>query len=134
MTNNEIIEALKASAKPYERFYIEDEVRQAMMNLPQPFELVEPILEIIGNNPTVDFGAPGDLVHYVECFSEKGYEELLIKSVMQTPTPHNIWMLHRCYNDPKDHRHDIYKTVIEALKKADNVSEEVKREIDEYTW
>ena len=134
MTNNEIIEALKASAKPYERFYIEDEVRQAMMNLPQPFELVEPILEIIGNNPTVDFCAPGDLVHYVECFSEKGYEELLIKSVMQTPTPHNIWMLHRCYNDPKDHRHDIYKTVIEALKKADNVSEEVKREIDEYTW
>lgn len=134
MTKEQIIEALKNAAKPYERYFIADEVRQAMMQLPNPGELVEPILDIIGSNPTVDFGAPGDLVHYVECFSGKGYEELLIQSVMKTPTPHNIWMLHRCYNDPKDHRHEIYKTLIEALKETDTVSEEVKREIDEFSW
>lgn len=134
MTKEQIIEALKNAAQPYERYFIADEVRQAMMNLPQPFELVEPILEIIGNNPSVDFGAPGDLVHYVECFSGKGYEELLIQSVMQSPTPHNIWMLHRCYNNPKDHRLDAYKAMIVALKKTDSVPEEVKNEIDGFTW
>ena len=81
MTKEQIIEVLKAAAKPYERYCIEEGVRQAMMQLPNPRELVEPILEIIGTNPNVDFGMPGDLVHYVECFYKKGYEELLFASV-----------------------------------------------------
>lgn len=134
MTKEQIVEALAAAAKPYESYYIEDEVRQAMMSLPNPGELVEPILDIIGTNPTVDFGAPGDLVHYVECFSNKGYEESLINSVMKSPTPHNIWMLHRCYNDPEDPRKEIYKSLIATLLKSDDTPDSVKAEINSFTW
>ena len=134
MTKEQIIEALKMAAKPYERYFIADEVRQAMMQLPNPGELVEPILNIIGSNPTVDFGTPGDLVHYVECFSGKGYEELLIQSVMKTPTPHNIWMLHRCYNDPNDSRHEKYVELIKELRENANTSDEIKNAIEEFSW
>ncbi len=134
MNKEQIIEALKAAAEPYMQYYIEDEVRQAMTSLTEPFDLVAPILEIIGTNPNVDFGAPGDLVHYVECFSNKGYEELLIESVRKTPTPHNIWMLHRCFNNPNDNRRGIYKAVIEELLCSDVVSDDVKREINSFPW
>ena len=75
---------MKVAAKPYESYYIADDVRQAMMQLSNQKELVEPILEIIETNPNIDFGTPGDLVHYVECFYKKEYEELLIASVKKS--------------------------------------------------
>lgn len=134
MTKEQIIKALKEAAKPYDSYYIEDEVRQAMIQLPNPFELVEPILEIIGTNPTVDFGMPGDLVHYVECFSEKGYEELLIASVKKNPTAHNIWMVHRCYNDIENSLRKEFKLLITELKTDSSVPQEIKGVIDEFSW
>lgn len=134
MTKEQIIEALKAAAKPYESYYIADDIRQAMMCLPQPFELVEPILQIIESNPTVDFGAPGDLVRYVECFYKKGYEELLIASVRRNPTAHNIWMLHRCYNDKNNPIHNKFADLVNDLKNDCNISAEIKAEIANFTW
>lgn len=134
MTKEQIIVALKDAAKPYESYYIEDEVGQAMMQLSDPFELVEPILEIIGTNPTVDFGMPGELVRFVESFYKKGYEELLIASVKKNPTAHNIWMVHRCYNDINNPIREKYKELIMELKEDSSVSQEIKTEIDEFNW
>ncbi len=134
MTKEQIIAALKDAAKPYESYYIEDEVGQAMMQLSDPFELVEPILEIIGTNPTVDFGMPGELVRFVESFYKKGYEELLIASVKKNPTAHNIWMVHRCYNDINNPIREKFKELIMELKEDSSVSQEIKTEIDEFNW
>ena len=102
MTKEEIITGLKAAVKPEEEYFIEDDLIDAINQYPEPFELVEPILEIIATNPQVDFGMPGDLVHFVEQFYKHGYEELLIASVRNHPTPYNIWMVHRCYNDTEN--------------------------------
>ncbi len=134
MTKEQIIAALKAAAKPYESYYIDDEVGEAMIQLSDPFELVEPILEIIGANPTVDFGMPGGLVRFVESFYKKGYEELLIASVKKNPTAHNIWMIHRCYNDINNPMREKFKELIMELKEDSSVSQEIKAEIDEFNW
>lgn len=134
MTKEQIIETLKNAAKPYEKYFIDDEVRQAMMSLPQPFELVEPILEIIADNPAVDFGMPGDLVRYVECFYKKGYEELLIVSVRKNPTPHNIWMIHRCYNDHNNPLHEKFENLIKEIREDCSVSNDVKETLEQFTW
>lgn len=134
MTKEQIIEALKMAAKSYESYYIADNVRQAMMQLPNPGELVEPILDIIGSNPTVDFGTLGDLVHYAECFYKKGYEELLIASVRKNPTSHNIWMVHRCYNDFNNPLHDKFADLIRELRESANISDEIKNAIEEFSW
>ena len=61
MTKEQIIAGLKNAAKPCEEYYIEDDLIDAINQYPEPFELVEPILEIIATNPLVDFGMPGDL-------------------------------------------------------------------------
>lgn len=134
MTKEQIIEALKANARPNEIYCLDDEVRQAMMQLSNPGELVEPILEIIGENPTVDFGMPGDLVHFVECFYRKGYEELLIASVRKNPTAQNIWMVHRCYNDTKNPYHKKFEILTKELREDSSVSTEIKNAIDEFSW
>ena len=134
MTKEQIISALKAAAKPYEEYYIDDEVMEAINTYSNPYEFVAPILEIIADNPSVDFGMPGELVHFVEQFYKNGYEELLIASVSEKPTPHNIWMLHRCYNDIDNPQHEKFAEVIKKLKNEESVSTEVQAAIDEFDW
>ena len=134
MTKEQIIGALKAAAKPYEEYYIDDEVVDAINTYSNPYELVAPILEIIADNPSVDFGMPGELVHFVELFYKNGYEELLIASVSEKPTPHNIWMLHRCYNDINNPQRDKFAEVIRELKNEESISVEIKDAIDEFDW
>ena len=116
MTKEQIIEELKKSAKPYEEYYLDDEILSAMLSYQNPYEFVEPILEIISTNPSVNFGMPGDLVHFVEKFYKKGYEELLINSVRKNPN-----------------RNEFAK-VVKTLKNDKSVSSEIKNIIDEYDW
>ena len=134
MTKNEIIISLQNGINPYEEYYVEDEIMEAMLEYPNPFELVAPILEIIESNPDIDFGTPGDLVHFVEKFYKKGYEELLLKSVRKNPTMHNIWMLHRCYIDEDNPLHSKFSLLINEIKEDKSVSSKIKEVIEEFSW
>ena len=134
MTKNEIIISLQNGINPYEEYYVEDEIMEAMLEYPNPFELVAPILEIIESNPDIDFGTPGDLVHFVEKFYKKGYEELLLKSVRKNPTMHNIWMLHRCYIDEDNPLHSKFSLLIKEIKENKSVSSKIKEVIEEFSW
>lgn len=134
MTKEEIITQLQSAAKEYEEYYMDDDLIDAINEYPEPFELVEPILEIIGTNPTVDFGMPGDLVHFVELFYKHGYEELLVSSVRKNPTAHNIWMVHRCFNDVNNPKRDIFVELMNDFKDDPLVSKDIKKEIDEFDW
>ena len=134
MTKNEIIISLQNGINPYEEYYVEDEIMEAMLEYPNPFELVAPILEIIESNPDIDFGTPGDLVHFVEKFYKKGYEELLLKSVRKNPTMHNIWMLHRCYIDEDNPLHSKFSLLIKEIKEDESASSKIKKVIEEFSW
>lgn len=134
MTIHQIIKVLQRNIKPYEEYVVEYEVMEAMNTISNGEELIKPILELIGNYPMVDFGTPGYLVHFVEKFYNKGYEELLMQSVIKTPTSHNIWMLHRCYNNANDTKHNIYKMIAMDLKNSDTTPIKVKKQIDFYDW
>lgn len=134
MTKEEIITQLQNAAKEDEAYYMDADLIDAINEHPEPFELVEPILEIIGTNPTVDFGMPGDLVHFVELFYKHGYEELLVSSVRKNPTAHNIWMVHRCFNDVNNPKRDMFVKLMKELKADSSVSTDIKKEIDEFDW
>ncbi|MBQ4220938.1 MAG: hypothetical protein II666_15450 [Butyrivibrio sp.] len=47
------------------------------------------------NNPNIDYGMPGPIVHFMESYYKKGYEDELLKSVKRKPTQHTVWMLNR---------------------------------------
>ena len=61
-------------------------------------ETIEPILRFMEQHPAIDFGMPGPLVHFLEQFYGKGYEEKLIESVQRKPTATTVWMLNRVIN------------------------------------
>jgi hypothetical protein len=102
------------------------------INIEVTYELL--ILEIIADNPSVDFGMPGELVYFVEQFYKNGYEELLIASVSEKPTPHNIWMLHRCYNDIDNPQHEKFAEVIKKLKNEEWDAGEKGLTLSAFEW
>jgi len=85
-------------AKDFDATEIVEELRANQSSL----EHVDAILRFMEQNPSVDFGTPGPLVHFVETFYKRGYEALLLESVSRKPTSHTIWMLNRILNGTKD--------------------------------
>lgn len=79
-------------------------------------ESVEPILRFMEQQPDLDYGSPGPLVHYVEQFYRKGYDDLLRESVERRPTAHTIWMLNRLINGCR--LEDARQPLVELMKKS----------------
>ena len=134
LTTDDMLVALHDAITEYQEFELADEIVDAMEASPQPFDLVAPILELIANHPEVDFGSPGELVHFVEKFYHQGYEELLMESVLKSPTVHNIWMLHRCYNDNDPNLVRQIQTLVGELKEDKTLDSQVRSMIEDLTW
>ena len=134
LTKDDMLVALHDAITEDQEFELADEIVDAMEASPQPFDLVAPILELIANHPEVDFGSPGELVHFVEKFYHKGYEDLLLESVQKNPTVHNIWMLHRCYNAQDPELVSKIKVLIQEIQDGDETAIEIRTMIEELNW
>ena len=134
LTKDDMLVALHDSITEDQEFELADEIVDAMEAYPQPFDLVDPVLDFISKHPEVDFGTPGELVHFVERFYHQGYEELLMESVLKSPTAHNIWMLHRCYNAHDPELVSKIKVLIQKIQDSDKTAIEVRAMISELNW
>lgn len=102
MTSDEITSQLEAIADSDHFVADAYELTDALTAAHGGIETVEPILRFMEAHPDIDYGAPGPLVHYMEDFSDKGYEEKLLESIERQPTPHTVWMLNRVINGTKN--------------------------------
>lgn len=134
LTKDDMLVALHDAITEDQEFELADEIVDAMEAYPQPFDLVDPILDFISKHPEIYFGAPGELVHFVERFYHQGYEELLMESVLKSSTVHNIWMLHRCYNDNDPNLVRQIQTLVGELKKNKTLDSQVRSMIEDLTW
>lgn len=134
LTRDEILLALQDAITENQEYELADEIIDAMEAFSQPFNLVAPILELIAKHPEVDFGSPGELVHFVEKFYHQGYEDLFLESVRKNPTVHNIWMLHRCYNANDPDLVSKIKVLIQEIQDSDETAIEVRTMIEDLTW
>lgn len=130
MTKNEILGMLHSMVGQDDFECIQNDMVEEMEQCENQFEFVEPILQLMEDNPDADFGVPGALTHFIEHFSQSGYEELLMKSVRHKPTAHNVWLLHRAWNNVNDPMHDEYESIAEDLKSIPNLSEDVKSQLE----
>lgn len=131
MINDKIMEKLENYIDKDEFLNIAYEVENAMLSSEKPVEYVKPILDFIENHPSSFLGQPGPLVHFVEKFSEQGYEELLIESVKRCPTFYNLWMMNRAINDPNDKRYSVYIEIFKSILEQNSIPDETKNIIIE---
>lgn len=91
---------------------------------------VEPLLLFMERHPLNDFGMPGAIVHYVEQFYKKGYEDLLIASVIRRSTLHTIWMINRIKNAGDNS--DKYEKVLNDILERQDAEEEIKNTVKRF--
>lgn len=94
------------------------------------YDAIEPLLKLLEDNPDVDFGSPGPIVHFVERYYKKGYEEKLIVSLNRKPTNHTLWMLNRIINgfenELKQQYLNILNDIIERFSEDKKIDEQAK--------
>lgn len=87
---------------------------------------IEGILHFMEENPKIDYGMPGPLVHFMEKKYKKGYEKLLLESIKRKPTEHTVWMLNRILNDVNLEDRNVYMDVLKAIVKDSKYDEELR--------
>ena len=87
---------------------------------------IEWILHFMEENPKIDYGMPGPLVHFMEKKYKKGYEILLLESIKRKPTEHTVWMLNRILNDVNLEDRNVYMDVLKAIVKDSKYDEELR--------
>ena len=102
---------------------VADEVVEELESRPDAIDAIEPILRLIENNPDADFGAPGALVHFVERFLRKGYEDKLVASVIRRPVFHTLWMINRIINGTKGDEKKYYLTILDNVIAMPNLED-----------
>lgn len=115
-----------------EDFYQTNEVIEKIKQESDAFEYLPFIFNIMETNPELDYGMPGPVVHFMESYYRKGYEEILLRSVQNTPTSHTIWMLNRVINDPKLSNREMYTEVLKSLLNRKDISQFVRKDIESF--
>lgn len=113
-----------------ENFYKTNEVIEKIKQEDKAFEYLSFIFEIMEENPELDYGMPGPIVHYMESYYKKGYEVLLLHSVRKFPTSHTVWMLNRVMNDPHIDNKEEYIEVLKLSLNRNDISDDVRNDIE----
>ena len=101
MTTNQIIEELN-------QFTINDsnddlqlervhEMTDMLRSNTDGIHALESLIILLERHPNVEFGTPGEPVHFIENFPGH-YEELLLISLQRQPSLMTLWMLNRLIN------------------------------------
>ena len=126
-TLNSIIQKMEAGMQDNEDF--ENVMMDCMEEIEENYnqlDSVQPLLRLMERHPLTDFGSPGPIVHFVERFYQKGYEEELLLSLKRMPTLHTVWMLNRLINGTD--QAEVYLELLKEISENASYNKEIREE------
>ena len=126
-TLNSIIQKMEAGMQDREDF--ETVMMDCMEEIEENYnqlDSVQPLLRLMERHPLTDFGSPGSIVHFVERFYIKGYEEELLLSLKRMPTLHSVWMLNRLINGTD--QAEVYLELLKEISENASCDKEIREE------
>ena len=126
-TLNSIIQKMEAGMQDREDF--ETVMMDCMEEIEEKYnqlDSVQPLLRLMERHPLTDFGSPGSIVHFVERFYKKGYEEELLLSLKRMPTLHTVWMLNRLINGTD--QAEVYLDLLKEISENASYDKEIREE------
>ena len=124
---NGIIQKMEAGMQDNEDF--ETVMMDCMEEIEENYnqlDSVQPLLRLMERHPLTDFGSPGPIVHFVERFYKKGYEEELLLSLKRMPTLHTVWMLNRLINGTD--QAEVYLDLLKEITENASFDKEIREE------
>ena len=86
---------------------------------------INDLMELMGENPELDYGMPGPIIHFVESFGIDKYIDLLLKLENDKPNVYFSWMLNRIINVTEGELKDKYISLLQDVAN--------RTDIDQYT-
>ena len=126
-TLNSIIQKMEAGMQDNEDF--ETVMMDCMEEIEENYnqlDSVQPLLRLMERHPLTDFGSPGPIVHFVERFYKKGYEEELLLSLKRMPTLHTVWLLNRLINGTD--QAEVYLELLKEISENASYNKEIREE------
>ena len=126
-TLNSIIQKMETGMQDNEDF--ENVMMDCMAEIEENYnqlDSVQPLLRLMERHPLTDFGSPGPIVHFVERFYKKGYEEELLLSLKRMPTLHTVWMLNRLINGIE--QAEVYLDLLKEISENASCDKEIREE------
>ena len=126
-TLNSIIQKMEAGMQDNEDF--ETVMMDCMEEIEENYnqlDSVQSLLRLMERHPLTDFGSPGLIVHFVERFYKKGYEEELLLSLKRMPTLHTVWMINRLINGTD--QAEVYLDLLKEISENASYDKEIREE------
>lgn len=109
---NKLVEVILA-----EDFFETSEILDEMYNNEIGEEYVEFLINFMSDNPNIDYGMPGPIVHFVEKYPIEYYLGFLLEAIEKKPNSTLLWMLNRITNVAdkisKENYIDVFKRTME---------------------
>ena len=115
-----------------EDFYETNKILEKVFNEGDGLGYVDYLIRIMEENPNIDFGMPGPVVHFIERFPEMEYVDTLLNSLKRKPTSHTLWMLNRIINDPASKRKSEFIQILLKIAKKSDVDTLIRKQAEEY--
>lgn len=109
---------------------IEEECIEKIEESDLGINAVEPLIKFMERHPLADFGVPGAIVHFVEKYYKKGYEDILYQSIKRSPAMHTVWMLNRICNDKNSH--DKFKKLLAETADRNDIDHAIAKSAKEF--
>ena len=81
-----------------EDFFETSEILDELYNNETGEEYVEFLINFMSDNPDIDYGMPGPIVHFIERYPIEYYLGFLLKAIETKPNVTLLWMLNRITN------------------------------------
>ena len=81
-----------------EDFFETSEILDELYNNETGEEYVEFLINFMSDNPNIDYGMPGPIVHFIEKYPIEYYLGFLLKAIETKPNATLLWMLNRITN------------------------------------
>ena len=98
-----------------ENFLETSEILDEMYDNETGEECVEFLINFMSDNPNIDYGMPGPIVHFIEKYPIEYYLEFLLKAIAKKPNDTLLWMLNRITNVADNINREKY---IDVFKKT----------------
>ena len=118
-----------------EDFFETSEILDEIYNNGIGEEYVEFLINFMSDNPDIDYGMPGPIVHFIEKHPIEYYLGFLLKAIEKKPNGTLLWMLNRITNVAdkisKEKYTDVFKKTAER-KDIDAITKDTALEFYQF--
>lgn len=111
-----------------EDFYETNDILEEIYNCNEGEEYIQYLINFMRDNPMIDYGMPGPVVHFIEKYPQDKYKIFLLSALNEKPNCHLLWMLNRITNIANESDRKKYIEVFRIISERKDIDEVIRND------